>query len=65
MVVGGESPSRLSLAEVISLNPVDNPVPKCLKTLKQYPVAIANAASASVDRGGQIFLPASKAPVYG
>ncbi len=51
MVVGGYYSGRFNTAELISLDPVNHPVPACLKTLAPYPEKI-NAASGGTLKNG-------------
>ncbi len=60
MVVGGWYHARLNIAEVISLDPVNRPVPACLRTIKEFPDKITDSASASINNGIQLASEKSK-----
>ncbi len=51
MVVGGYNQNTLNIVELISLDPVNHPVPDCLKQLGNFPVGMHSAGGAALKDG--------------
>ena len=57
MAVGGfgSGVGRLDTVELISLDPVSNPVPECLRSLAAFPEAVLSPAGATLE-GNRLLL---------
>ena len=54
-MVGGYNGDNLAEVEVVSLDPINNPVPPCLNNLKELPVAL-DAMAGATDEDGNPFI---------
>ncbi len=56
MVVGGlnDFNSQVNAVELVSLDPINHPVPDCLRNLGRYPVPVEGAAGATLHHGEPI-----------